>query len=65
MSELYIGVMSGTSLDGIDVALCEIDSAHCKLITADEYPFDRELKNEILEVIAGTTTLKQVGTIDK
>jgi len=65
MSELYIGVMSGTSLDGIDVALCEIDSSHCKLITAEEYPFDSELKREILEVIAGTTTLKQVGTLDK
>lgn len=65
MSELYIGVMSGTSLDGIDVALCEIDSSHCKLISADEYPFDGELKREILKVIPGTTTLKQIGTIDK
>ncbi|MEN8303163.1 MAG: anhydro-N-acetylmuramic acid kinase [Campylobacterota bacterium] len=65
MSELYIGVMSGTSLDGIDVALCEIDSAHCRLISAQEYPFDGELKGEILEIIAGTTTLQQVGTIDK
>lgn len=65
MSELYIGVMSGTSLDGIDVALCEIDSKNCKLISADEYPFDKELKSEILEVIDGITTLKQIGTIDK
>lgn len=65
MSELYIGIMSGTSLDGIDVALCEIDSSHCELITANEYPFDAELKREILDMIAGTTTLKQVGTIDK
>ncbi len=65
MSELYIGVMSGTSLDGIDVALCEIDHRRCKLILANEYPFDRELKREILEIIEGITTLKQVGTIDK
>ena len=65
MSELYIGVMSGTSLDGIDVALCEIDSTHCKLITADEYPFDKNLKREVLEMIDGITTLKEVGTIDK
>jgi len=65
MSELYIGVMSGTSLDGIDVALCEIDSKNCKLIAAQEYPFDKELKREILEVIDGSTTLKEIGTIDK
>ncbi|MEA3371930.1 MAG: anhydro-N-acetylmuramic acid kinase [Campylobacterota bacterium] len=65
MNELYIGVMSGTSLDGIDVALCEIDSTSCKLISAEEYPFDKELKREILEVIDGITTLKQIGSLDK
>ncbi len=65
MGELYIGVMSGTSLDGIDVALCEIDSTQCKLVTAEEYPFDKELKREILEIISGITTLKQIGTVDK
>jgi len=65
MSELYIGVMSGTSLDGIDVALCEIDSLNCKLISASEYPFDKSLKNEILDLITGSTTLKQIGTLDK
>jgi len=65
MSELYIGVMSGTSLDGIDVTLCEIDSSSCKLISSLEFPFDQKLKREVLEVIAGTTTLKQIGTLDK
>ena len=30
--EKYIGIMSGTSLDGVDVVLCEIDSESCKLI---------------------------------
>lgn len=64
MSELYIGVMSGTSLDGIDISLCEIESSSCKLIASFEFPFDRELKREILEVISGTTTLEQIGTLD-
>ena len=31
MSEYYIGVMSGTSLDGVDITLCEINTQECKL----------------------------------
>jgi anhydro-N-acetylmuramic acid kinase len=29
--EHYIGIMSGTSLDGVDVVLCEIDASSCEL----------------------------------
>ena len=62
--ERYIGIMSGTSLDGVDVVLCEIDSQTCTLIHSIEYPMPRELKNDILSMIAGKTTLEEVGQID-
>jgi len=62
--EKYIGIMSGTSLDGVDVVLCEIDSEHCTLIYSLEYPMPRELKNDILTIIQGKTTLEEVGQID-
>ena len=62
--EKYIGIMSGTSLDGVDVVLCEIDSENCTLIHSLEYPMLRELKNDILSMIAGKTTLEEVGQID-
>ena len=61
---IYIGVMSGTSLDAIDVALCSIDRYSCTLLASLSYPFDKSLKEEILDVIDGTTTLKQIGKID-
>ncbi len=64
MSELYIGVMSGTSLDGIDIALCEIDSLGCRLISAKEYSFDKELKAKVLSMIENQVTLKEVGELD-
>ena len=64
MSGLYIGVMSGTSLDGIDVVLCEIDSDKCSLLHFYEYEFDLELKKRILNVISSKTTLKEIGEID-
>ncbi|WP_455757412.1 anhydro-N-acetylmuramic acid kinase [Sulfurimonas sp.] len=63
-SELYIGVMSGTSLDGVDITLCEIDDSTCQEVSSFEYLFDKELKDEILNMISGSTTLEQVGTLN-
>jgi anhydro-N-acetylmuramic acid kinase len=60
----YIGVMSGTSMDSIDVALCEIDGITCKLLASLEYPFDKRLKSELLALIEKGTTLQLLGTLD-
>ena len=57
--------MSGTSLDGVDVVLCEIDAKTCKLIASLEYPMPLELKTDILNMIEGKSTLEQVGQIDQ
>lgn len=63
MSEHYIGVMSGTSLDGIDVAYCKIEGDDFELIEAKEYPYDKELKKDVLAAIEGKTTLKNIGRL--
>ncbi len=62
--ELYIGIMSGTSLDGVDVVLCEIDASSCELVCSLEYPLSLELKVDILTMIEGKSTLEAVGQID-
>lgn len=62
--ERYIGVMSGTSLDGVDVVLCEIDSNSCNLIASLEYPIPMELRSDILAMIEGINSLEHVGEID-
>ena len=64
MQKRYIGIMSGTSLDGVDVALCFIDDEVCVLEASHYLTFDLDLKNEILDIINGTTTIKAIGTID-
>jgi len=64
MSELYIGVMSGTSLDGIDITLCDISSTNCILKASKEYPFDKTLKKEILHLINSKTLLRQIGILN-
>ena len=62
--ERYIGIMSGTSLDAVDVVLCEIDSNSCDLITSLEYPIPLELKSDILTIIESKSTLEALGEID-
>jgi len=61
---LYIGIMSGTSLDGVDVVLCEIDATSCRLIYSLEYPLPLELKTDILNMIESKSTLEEVGKVD-
>ncbi len=64
MKNLYIGIMSGTSLDGIDIALCKISSKKIELIASHEYAFDKELKKEILYTIENKIRLKSIGLIN-
>ncbi len=54
---LVIGLMSGTSVDGIDAALVEIQGTttdlQVQLIAGDTYPYPPALRQQILDVCAG------------
>lgn len=55
-SRLIIGLMSGTSMDGLDVALCKFHNAGQKttveLLQFETVPFEEDVKTEIRKVFA-------------
>lgn len=63
--ELYIGVMSGTSMDGVDTALVSIEDTGITLLAHDEFPMPDDLKARLLEVCIGQKTdLIAIGELD-
>ena len=66
---LAIGLMSGTSVDGIDAALVEISDRNnhlaTNLIAGHTYPYPADLRTEILAVCAGEArSLQQICELD-
>lgn len=63
--EYYIGVMSGTSMDGVDVALVAIDDTKIDLVDHYAYPMPEQLKERLLHVCIGQQTdLVEIGKLD-
>ncbi len=61
----YIGVMSGTSLDGVDVVLAAIDENMVAQQASLSYPIPHSLKEAVLAVCQGQQlTLSQFGQLD-
>lgn len=61
----FIGVMSGTSMDGVDTVLVEIDGNHIELIASLDYPFPEPLKQRLLAMCLGQpTSLDEIGELD-
>jgi anhydro-N-acetylmuramic acid kinase len=66
MSELYIGLMSGTSVDGIDAALVDFSGETLKLIAFEYQPFSKNLKTKIQHIscVNQTLLLSDYGALD-
>lgn len=62
-ASLYVGVMSGTSVDGIDACLATIDRRHCRERGHVYAPFEPALREHILAVARGSS-LAEAATLD-
>jgi len=62
---LFIGVMSGTSLDGIDIAIVDITDNKMQLRAAETFPFSKSLRHDLYALITtGRAHLQQLGQVD-
>jgi len=66
MPELYIGLMSGTSLDGIDAALVDFTNDKVQIAGFEYQPFPADLQNAIqrLSKPDSLISLKEYGAMD-
>lgn len=64
-TELYAGLMSGTSLDGIDAALIDL-SATPRVIAAQTYPLSDTLRSDLLALChSGSDEIERMGVADR
>ncbi|WP_299015215.1 anhydro-N-acetylmuramic acid kinase [uncultured Photobacterium sp.] len=64
-AERYIGIMSGTSMDGVDTVLVEIDGNQIELLCDHSFPMGENLKRSLLDICLGQpTSLQAIGELD-
>ena len=62
---LAIGLMSGTSLDGVDAALVEIINGKFNLLKFVTLPYEKEFKNKIMRNLSDETAkLSEISSLN-
>lgn len=60
-----LGLMSGTSADGIDAALCEIgDDGQIELLAFECAPYSPELRNRVLDACANRADVAEIARLN-
>lgn len=65
MARLFIGLMSGTSVDAIDAVLMDLSASDSRLVAHFSQDIDPELKSEINRVIAARAWPQDTTALDR
>ena len=65
MSDYYIGLLSGTSVDGIDAAIIDLSQNQINMVCCHEQAFSHSLKKDLQNIIKDQSlSLSQLSEID-
>ncbi len=65
MSELYLGMISGTSIDGVDAVLVDFGDRNCRIIEAATTPFPPRLLARLRRIVeVPQAELCELGALD-
>lgn len=65
-AKLYVGLMSGTSIDGIDAALVSIDPAGTHLLHCREHPIPGKIRDQTAAIShSGADEIERMGRLDR
>lgn len=65
-AELYVGLMSGTSVDGVDAVVVRFGEQKVSLLASLSHPYPASLRERLLEAISdpGSTTVDDIGAFE-
>lgn len=65
MSEIYIGLMSGTSMDAVDAVLVDFSTSPLKLVASNTFPIPKDLKEKLIALCTpGDNEIDRMAQLD-